>query len=355
MSAVTNGNIRPNAKNSAYLERKILYTASPKMIHDRYGELLTIPLHNSDEIVQRIYYNFDENIEKNQTYISETKPFELNESVADAGGRDNVLKYKDVSAKLVELGASFPYTTRLRKFAWDDPVAKGTDKLGKQMGLMADAWMREQHIANTTYSETAFNGSNTGQYVDLTGTWASKSVEFSELLQRTVTDLMDTDLYPVTKIIAPTEKTAIQPVPECYPALIDPIMYEYLRKMEHLGFLPVHKYPNGSGLPGEVGSMGHIRFFMSTHTHRTKSNTTAGFNTYDRHGEYHHILIFTEGTYATVSLKGEGRVKVVHKLPGTSGIADKYDREGAVSAMTWIAYMNMFPHGRKRIAVKLGR
>lgn len=346
--------ITRNSKDDIYMERTLLRTAFPFMRHDWFGKPLNMPLNSSMNYGTRKYYHFNEDSTTGRTFVSDYNEYRLGETIADAGGKHNSLAYDDLTASVLEVGGDCGYTKNSRMFIVEDPVTEGLEALGKQAGLVTDAFYRQMLADNTDYNHDAI--SSGGDYLDASSTNrtdANGLVLANAFLNRAI-QMMDTDQMPITKLIRNSEKVGSVPVAESYYVLTDAWVYDFL--MERCSkFKPVRDYGDGgaSAVPGEFGMLPHLRFIASSHAHRFTTSSAAACNTYSRTGTIHNMTIFTEKTYGMISLRGKGKVEIVHHKPGESGVADRYDREGSLAWLGWLGFIDLFPLGRRRLAVKL--
>lgn len=354
--------ITRNSSDNIYMERTLLRTAFPFMRHDWFGKSLNMPLNSSMNYGTRKYYHFNEDKTTGRTFVSDYTQYKLGETNADAGGYHNSLQYDDLTATVLEVGGDCGYTKNSRLFIVEDPVTEALGALGKQAGLVADAFYRQSIIESTDYDEEAYGSTHPhGRYVDCTtatqttdALMAAAGLVVAHAFSKDAVSLMDTEMQPITKLIKNSEKVGSVPVAESFYVLTDAWMYDFLSEYCSK-FKPVRDYGDGgvSAVQGEFGMLPHFRFIATSHAHRAAANTAAGANIYSRTGVYHHMTIFTEKTYGMISLRGKGKVEIIHHKPGESGIADRYDREGSLAWLSWLGFIDLAPLGRRRIAVKL--
>lgn len=347
MAAVT-GNVAPPSKNSTFQERTILRSASPKLKHDSFIKFKKIPLNNTDTITQRRYYNFDEEVGTGKTYISDEKDFLLRDE-AEAGGKKNVLTYEDYEGSVVQVGGEFNYTWRGENFNYESVRKEGLMKLGEQAGLVADAYWRNKLIENTALdTENYAYDMSSETDMDVAG----KAI--LDMFRRMVAVFEDRDMEPVVKMMGATERFASVPVPEGFYALTTPWLIYSLESLSDSYYVPARKYTKDPAR-GEKGSVAGVRLITTSHAFRAAWATDfANENVYSRSGTVCNVLVFAKDTFAGVTLRGPGRVRILdYGFGEVPGEKDKHKNIASIVWDSWLGYIEQDPLGRGRIAINV--
>lgn len=217
-------NLSPEMKT--YYEKRLIDIASPKLVHDQFGDKYPIPKNGGKTIEMRRY----------SPLPKATKP--LTEGITPVG---NTLNVSAINATVEQYGDWIGLSDVLELTAIDNNVVQATKLLGNQSGRTLDTVTREVICGGTNvrYAPNA----NGGQ-IDLRADITSDCALSPELIFKAKADLaaMNAD-----------------PIDDSYVAIIHP--YAAFDLMRNEEWIDVHKYADaGKIYAGEIGKLGGVRF-----------------------------------------------------------------------------------------------
>lgn len=218
-----------SAEMKTYYEKRLIDVASPKLVHDRFGDFYPIPRHGGKTVEFRRY----------SPLAKADKP--LTEGVTPNGSKLNV---SSVTADLEQYGDWIGLSDMLDLTAIDNNVVQATRLLGNQAGRTLDSVTREVLAGGTNVRYAPNGGTEVTSRADVT----SSCVITPELVFRAAADLaaMNAD-----------------PIDDSYVAIIHPyVAYDLMR---HSEWIDVHKYAQPENIyAGEIGKLGGVRFVSTS-------------------------------------------------------------------------------------------
>ena len=214
-----------------YYEKRLIDIASPKLVHDQFGDFYPVPKGNGRTVQFRRY----------SPLSKATKP--LTEGVTPDGSALNVTA---VTADVEQYGDWIGLSDMLDLTAIDNNVLQATRLLGNQAGRTLDSVTREV-LAGGTNVRFAPKGQAQTEVTARADVTADCKVT-PELIFRASADLaaMNAD-----------------PIDDSYVAIVHPyVAYDLMRCDE---WLDVHKYASPDAIyAGEIGKLGGVRFISTS-------------------------------------------------------------------------------------------
>lgn len=189
-----------------------------------------------------------------------------------------------------------------------------------------------------------------------------------DLIRQGVKALVRNRAQRNTEIVTGSTKIGTAPINKAFYAIVGPEVKYDLESLqrgsgnaEQFAYVPAYMYASATNLAeGEVGSMHDVRFIESEGALMEKGAGHAIPAGYD--GELSHdgtnfnvfpILFPTKGAFATVGLKGKGKVNFIAKSPmeDVNGVNNPYGIKGFFSASMWYAGITLDESKLARINV----
>ena len=218
-----------SAEMKGYYEKRLIDIASPKLVHDQFGDFYPIPKNGGKTVEFRRYSPLGK----------ATKP--LVEGVTPDG---NSLNVTTVTAEVEQYGDWIGLSDMFDMTAIDNNVVQATRLLGNQAGRTLDTVTREVLAGGTNVRYAPAGDAEITSRADIT----AEAKLTPELIFRAKADLsaMNAD-----------------PIDDGYVAIIHPYAaFDLMRSDE---WIDVHKYADPDGIySGEIGKLGGIRFIETS-------------------------------------------------------------------------------------------
>jgi N4-gp56 family major capsid protein len=300
-------------------------------------------------------------------------------SLAEGAGAVNKRSIKKVTieTQFSRYGEMLDYTDEVEMFSEDSVQVHYREELGLLANRRSEDLIQLDMLATTT---TMFAGSATGMHQvgnDVTAANGSDDdfgrVSF-DLIRKGVRKLVRNRAPKTTKIVTGSTKVDTRTVNKAYYAIVGPeIKFDLENQTRGTGaeteyvYVPAYKYADATNLAeGEVGAMGDMRFIESesqlayegagnvvpagyvgelatttlTGAQATALNTFTGTSNYtggQRRFNVYPILVPTEGAFATVGLKGHGKIQFNSQAPSKIELSNPYGTQGFFSYNMWYA------------------
>ena len=246
MSNNINTTAELSAEMKTYYEKRLIDLASPKLVHDQFGDRYPIPKNGGKTIEFRKYSPLEK----------ATAP--ITEGVTPDG---NSLSVSTVTAEVEQYGDWIGMSDMLDMTAIDNNVVQVTRLLGSQAGRTLDTITREELSGGTN---VIFAPKVSGSTVT--------EVTSREALDSTAKLTPDLIFKAKTELAAMNADT----IDDCYVAIIHPYAaYDLMRSEE---WKDVHKYAQPENIyNGEIGKLGGVRFIETSEAKIfSGANLTAG-------------------------------------------------------------------------------
>ena len=291
-----------------------------------------------------------------------------NATLTEGAGAVNKRNLKKVTMEtsFARYGEMIEYTDEVELFSEDSMQVRYREELGALANSRWEDLLQLDMLATPTvlYSGSATSMATIANNIATNGSEDANWKVSYDLIRRSVRKLVRNRAKKNTRIVTGSTKVGTTPVNSAYYAIIDSDVKADLENLvrgagyeREFVFTPVHKYAGASNLAeGEVGSMHEVRFIESEGavvyagqgavvptgytgtlaytTFATNADAVAVRGTGATAGSYfdvHPILFPTEGAFATVGLKGQGKIKFNAKAPSEVELANPYGTTGFFS------------------------
>lgn len=300
-------------------------------------------------------------------------------TLAEGAGAVNKVTIKKVTIEtsFSRYGEMLDYTDEVDMFAEDMVQVHYREELGNLANRRAEDLIQLDMLSTTTVMLPGAASSLSTVGVDVTaadGTEDDLSKVNYDLMRKTVRKLVRNRAEKNTSIVTGSTKIDTRTVNKAYYAIIGPeVKFDLEGLTRGTGneteyvYVPAYKYADASNLAeGEVGAMNDIRFIesesqlayagggdvvptsyvggLATTTLDTAAaaalNTLTGTSDYanaEERFDVFPILLPTKGSFATVGLKGHGKIKFNSKAPSDVSLTNPYGTTGFFSYNMWYA------------------
>jgi len=262
---------------------KLLSTPQARLIHSLMATPIKIPANSGDIIRQRRYSRF------------ETVPVPVDPAMNNPPAQVNTQTDIDIKARWY---STYTVITKQVSFVNQDPILNGeTARLGQCMRETEDQLIRDllEATAGIVNCTGGVNGDNPTEVTrgDLDGVVAT---------------LQDNDAEFIYEMIEGENKFGTGPISDSYAGLCHTRMIPQLENVA--GFINKAQYPNPneSRLASEWGSIGNVRFFLSSRGSITTAGSLLGADIYN-------MFIVAQEAYCAVELDG-ATTNIIYHPPG---------------------------------------
>lgn len=299
-----------------------------------------------------------------------------NASLAEGAGAVNKrsLQKITVETSFARYGEMIDYTDEVDLFSEDYIQVKYREELGELANSRMEDLIQLDMLGTGTvlYSGTATSKSTIGDSIATDGSEDANWLVSYDLIRKAVRKLVRNRAKKNTQIVTGSTKIDTKTIAASYYAIIDADVKTDLENItrgtsyeKHYAYVPFHKYGDATkAAEGEVGSMYEVRFIESESAvvYAGKGATVpVGYNgslAYtgtigtDAKFDVHAILFPTENAFATVGLKGQGKIKFNAQDPSKVELINPYGTQGFFSYNFW--YAGLILEEEKLLAVYCG-
>ena len=299
-----------------------------------------------------------------------------NASLAEGAGAVNKrsLQKITVETSLARYGEMIDYTDEVDLFSEDYIQVKYREELGELANSRMEDLIQLDMLGTGTvlYSGTATSKSTIGDSIATDGSEDANWLVSYDLIRKAVRKLVRNRAKKNTTIVTGSTKIDTRTIASSYYAIIDADVKTDLENItrgtsyeKHYAYVPFHKYGDATkAAEGEVGSMYEVRFIESESAvvYAGKGAAVpsgyAGSLAYtgtigtDAKFDVHAILFPTENAFATVGLKGQGKIKFNAQDPSKVELINPYGTQGFFSYNFW--YAGLILEEEKLLAVYCG-
>lgn len=282
-------------------------------------------------------------------------------TLAEGAGAVNKrnLKKITVEASLNRYGEMIEYTDEVDLFSEDAMQVRYREELGELANSRWEDLLQLDMLGTGTvmYGGVATSLADVGDTVEADGTNDDLYKINYDLVRAGVRKLVRNRAKKNTSLVTGSNKIDTRTVNKAYFAVIGADVKADLETLtrgstyeREFVFIPVHKYADaGSVAEGEVGAMHEVRFIESEAaiTYRGAGADVpadyAGSLQYtgtigdDAKFDVFPVLFPTEGSFATVGLKGKGKIAFNAKAPDDVSLSNPYGTKGFFSYNFWYA------------------
>ena len=289
---------------------------------------------------------------------------------ATTGNKQTIQKIT-IETSFARYGEILPYTDEVEMFSEDYVQVRYREELGALANQRFEDLIQRDMLGTTNvmYAGTATSNLTLGANVAADGSEDNDFRVSYDLIRKGVRKLVRNRAPKSKGILVGSDKVGTMPVPQAYYAIIGAeVKYDLERvtrgtgNVEEFAYIPFHKYGTvDKAAQGEVGAMGDVRFIESesamvyhgegakvpagyagTLATTTLSSADAsrlgnGYTAGDEHFDAFPILFPTEGSFATVGLKGQGKIKFNAQSPSKIELGNPFGTNGFFSYNMWYA------------------
>lgn len=299
-----------------------------------------------------------------------------NASLSEGAGAVNKrsLQKITVETSFARYGEMIDYTDEVDLFSEDYIQVKYREELGELANSRMEDLIQLDMLGTGTvlYSGTATSKGTIGDSIAADGSEDADWLVSYDLIRKAVRKLVRNRAKKNTTIVTGSTKIDTKTIASSYYAIIDADVKTDLENItrgtsyeKHYAYVPFHKYGDATkAAEGEVGSMYEVRFIESesavvyagkgadvpagyTGSLAYTGNIGAGAKF-----DVHAILFPTENAFATVGLKGQGKIKFNAQDPSKVELINPYGTQGFFSYNFW--YAGIILEEEKLLAVYCG-
>ena len=299
-----------------------------------------------------------------------------NASLAEGAGAVNKrsLQKITVETSFARYGEMIDYTDEVDLFSEDYIQVKYREELGELANSRMEDLIQLDMLGTGTvlYSGTATSKATIGNSIATDGSEDADWLVSYDLIRKAVRKLVRNRAKKNTTIVTGSTKIDTKTIASSYYAIIDADVKTDLENItrgtsyeKHYAYVPFHKYGDATkAAEGEVGSMYEVRFIESESAvvYAGKGATVpagyvgslayTGTIGVDAKFDVHAILFPTENAFATVGLKGQGKIKFNSQDPSKVELINPYGTQGFFSYNFW--YAGIILEEEKLLAVYCG-
>lgn len=291
-----------------------------------------------------------------------------NAALAEGAGRVNTRTLKKISmeTELARYGEMIEYTDEVDLFSEDAIQVRYREELGALANSRWEDLLQLDMLATTTvlYSGTATSMATVGDSVAVDGTEDADWKVSYDLIRRATRTLVRNRAKKNTSIVTGSTKIDTRTVNAAFYAIIGADVKADLENLtrgsgyeRQFAFRPVNEYASATSLAeGEVGAMHEVRFIeaegavvyagegaevpanyageLAYTTFAADAEAIAVRGAGATAGDYfdvHPILFPTQNAFATVGLKGQGKIKFNSRSPSHVDNVNVYGNQGFFS------------------------
>ena len=287
------------ANIQGFYDRNLLDRAEALLVHDRFGQIRSLPKKSGTKINFRRYSNLA------------PATTALTEGVTPSGSS---LSVTDINATVAQYGDFVTLTDQVDMHGLDNTVAEATDILGYQAGQTVDEIYRDAIVPNLANQVTVAASE--------AATTASDVITVAKI-KEAILALKNQNAMKFTSMVSSGTGVGSAPVRAAFWGIIHPDVVYDLEDLD--GFISAEEYASTKVLEeGEVGAVKDVRFVESTQAY---INTDGG----DTDVDTYHTAIFGKNAYGVVNVRGEkAAASVIVKPLGSAGSADPLDQRSTV-------------------------
>ncbi len=285
-----------------------------------------------------------------------------NAALAEGAGRVNVKTLHKVTYEttLARYGEMIDYTDEVDLFSEDYIQTRYREELGELANSRVEDLIQLDMLGTPTamFSGTATSKATVGGDAVADGSTDAVAKVSYDLIRKGVRKLVRNRAKKNTSIVTGSTKIGTTPVAKAYYGVIGADVKSDLETLtrgsgyeKEYVYMPVDKYAAAANIAeGEVGKMHEVRFIESegqvvyrgagaavpaSYVGDLQNNGT-NFDVFP-------ILFPTEGAFATVGLKGKGKIKFNAKSPSAIDNVNVYGNQGFFSYNMWYAGIILEP------------
>lgn len=277
-------------------------------------------------------------------------------SLAEGAGAVNKQSIKKITIETstARYGEMLDYTDEVEMFSEDAIQVRYREELGRLANRRQEDLIQLDMLGtgNAMYSGAAVSNVTLGAGLAADGSGDDAYRISYDLIRKASRKLVRNRAEKNTTIVTGSTKIDTRVINKAFYAIVGPEIAYDLDNLtrgsgnaEEFAFIPAYKYAAAADLAeGEIGSMRDVRFIESESAVNyggagaaipgsyagTLSNDGTNFDVFP-------VLFPTKGSFATVGLKGHGKIKFNSKSPSAVELSNPYGTQGFFSYNFWYA------------------
>jgi N4-gp56 family major capsid protein len=274
-------------------------------------------------------------------------------ALAEGAGATNKRTIKKVTMEtsFASYGEMIDYTDEVELFSEDYIQVQYRKELGHLANRRYEDLIQLDMLGTTNvmYAGTATSNATMGAGIAADGSEDDLFRVDFDLIRKASRKLVRNRAKKNTQIVTGSTKVDTRTINKAFYAIIGPeVKYDLETVTDPVGdlaYVPAYKYASATNLAeGEVGALQDVRFIESESQvvyrgagaaipagyEGTLSNNGTNFDLFP-------ILFPTEGSFATVGLKGRGKIKFMSQSPDKVELSNPYGTQGFFSYRFWYA------------------
>lgn len=274
-------------------------------------------------------------------------------ALAEGAGATNKRTIKKVTMEtsFASYGEMIDYTDEVELFSEDYIQVQYRKELGHLANRRYEDLIQLDMLSTTNvmYAGTATSNATMGAGIAADGSEDDLFRVDFDLIRKASRKLVRNRAKKNTQIVTGSTKVDTRTINKAFYAIIGPeIKYDLETVTDPVGdlaYIPAYKYASATNLAeGEVGALQDVRFIESESQvvyrgagaaipagyEGTLSNNGTNFDLFP-------ILFPTEGAFATVGLRGRGKIKFMSQSPDKVELSNPYGTQGFFSYRFWYA------------------
>lgn len=292
-------------------------------------------------------------------------------TIAEGAGAVNQVTPKKITfeTSLARYGFMIEYTDEAVLFSEDPIQVKYREELGYLMNQASEDLIQRDMLSSAGIVINAGGNitmAQMGSTIAADGTNESLYKVSFDLIRKGVKALVRNRAQRHTEIVDGSTKIGTRPVNKAFYAIVGPEVKYDLETLtrgtsyeKEYVYVPAYQYAAASNLAeGEIGSMHDVRFIESegalVEVGAGATIPASYVGTLSHNGtnfDVFPILIPTKGAFATVGLKGQGKITFYSKAPSEVSLSNPYGTKGFFSANMFYASIALKPECICRINV----
>ena len=292
-------------------------------------------------------------------------------TIAEGAGAVNQVTPKKITfeTSLARYGFMIEYTDEAVLFSEDPIQVKYREELGYLMNQASEDLIQRDMLSSAGIVINAGGNitmAQMGSTIAADGTNESLYKVSFDLIRKGVKALVRNRAQRHTEVVDGSTKIGTRPVNKAFYAIVGPEVKYDLETLtrgtsyeKEYVYVPAYQYAAATNLAeGEIGSMHDVRFIESegalVEVGAGAAIPASYVGTLSHNGtnfDVFPILIPTKGAFATVGLKGQGKVTFYSKAPSEVSLSNPYGTKGFFSANMFYASIALKPECICRINV----
>lgn len=292
-------------------------------------------------------------------------------TITEGAGAVNQVIPKKVTfeTSLARYGFMIEYTDEAVLFSEDPVQVKYREELGYLMNQASEDLIQRDMLSSAGIVINAGGNitmAQMGSTIAADGTNESLYKVSFDLIRKGVKALVRNRAQRHTEVVDGSTKIGTRPVNKAFYAIVGPEVKYDLETLtrgtsyeKEYVYVPAYQYAAATNLAeGEIGSMHDVRFIESegalVEVGAGAAIPASYVGTLSHNGtnfDVFPILIPTKGAFATVGLKGQGKVTFYSKAPSEVSLSNPYGTKGFFSANMFYASIALKPECICRINV----